>query len=182
MEKRTTDHKIFKIAITGPESTGKSTLTEQLANHYNTVWVPEFARDYIASLDRNYELNDILVIAKSQIKKEEEMLLLANRFLFCDTELIVTKIWSEHSFNTCDKWILENINKNRYDLYLLCDIDLPWEFDPLREHPHLREYFFNLYLKELRSRNFHYAIISGNNQMRLQNALNTIENFFTKTI
>jgi len=181
MEKRTRNNRIIKIAITGPESTGKSTLSEQLASHYKTVWVPEFAREYIASLNRIYNQNDILHIAKSQMKKEKELFPKANRFLFCDTELIVTKIWSEHSFKNCDEWILNNISKNFYDHYLLCDVDLPWEYDPLREHPLLRKYFFKLYLNELRSRNFSYSIISGNNQIRLKNAVDAIEKFLNKT-
>jgi len=181
MEKSTTKNKIIRIAITGPESTGKSTLTEQLAKHYKTTWVPEIAREYIASLNRTYTQNDILSIAKFQLIKEKKMLSKANHYLFCDTELIVTKIWSEHSFKVCDEWILNNINKNPYDLYLLCNIDLPWEYDPLREHPHLRDYFFQLYLNELKSRNFNFAIISGKNEMRLHNAMNAIENFSKKT-
>jgi NadR type nicotinamide-nucleotide adenylyltransferase len=168
MEKRTTEKTIARIAITGPESTGKSVLAEQLASHYKTVWVPEFAREYIGSLNSKYHQDDILHIAKSQRKSEEKMLGRADGFLFCDTELIVTKIWSEHSFKVCDKWILNNINKNVYDLFLLCDIDLPWQFDPLREHPELREYFFNLYVNELSSRKFPYAVISGSNTNRIK--------------
>lgn len=178
MEKSTSQNKIFRIAITGPESTGKSTLAKQLAQHYHTLWVPEFAREYISSLNRPYQQEDILTIAKNQLKKENEIASKANHFLFCDTELIVTKIWSEHSFKVCDEWILANINSHIYNLYLLCNIDLPWQFDPQREHPHLREYFFQLYLNELKSRNFNYTIISGTNQSRFLNAIKAIENNF----
>ena len=178
MEKTTIKNKIIRIAITGPESTGKSTLAKQLAQHYQTLWVPEFARTYIDKLKQPYQQKDMLTIAKNQLKIENKTTAKANKYLFCDTELIVTKIWSEHSFKVCDEWILNNINKNPYDLYLLCNIDLPWEYDPLREHPHLREYFFNLYLNELKSRNFNYSIISGTNETRFQNAIKTIENNF----
>ncbi len=182
MEKRNKENKIIRIAITGPESTGKSTLTNQLAKHYKTVGVPEFAREYIASLNHPYTINDILFIAKSQIESEKALSNDAVQLLFTDTELIVTKIWSEHSFKTCDSWILESINKNTYDLYLLCNIDLPWEYDPLREHPNLREYFYNLYLNELITRNYNYTIISGNKEMRLENAIFAIEKFLSKRI
>lgn len=182
MEKTTKSSRTFKIAITGPESTGKSTLAEQLAAYYKTVWVPEYAREYIASIKRPYNYRDILHIAQSQLQKEEELLPKANQFLFCDTELIVTKVWSEHSYKGCDEWILQNINKHLYDLYLLCDVDLPWEYDPQREHPELREYFFSVYLKELKSRNFPFTIISGKKDIRLRKAIGSIEKKLLKTI
>jgi NadR type nicotinamide-nucleotide adenylyltransferase len=168
---------IRTIAVTGPESTGKSMLAEQLALHYNTVWVPEFAREYLEKLERPYEEKDILSIAKGQLASESAQMKYAEKFLFCDTEFIVTKIWSEVKYNRCDPWILEIIKTHRYDLYLLCDIDLPWQYDPLREHPHKRRYLFNLYYNELNSQKFPFAVIRGTGPRRLQNALKTIENF-----
>jgi len=124
-----------RIAITGPESTGKSMLAENLAIHYRTEWIPEYAREYINNLDRPYNYDDILIIAKEQIKREERMFGKANQFLFCDTGLIVTKIWCEYKYGKCHKWIHDNIENHKYDLYLLADIDLSWQPDPLREHP-----------------------------------------------
>jgi NadR type nicotinamide-nucleotide adenylyltransferase len=170
--------KVFKVAVTGPESTGKSELSGQLARHYNTLWVPEYARGYIDSLDRPYNQQDILLIAKGQLESEQAFVKKAEAFLFCDTELIVTKIWSQVKYKYCDEWILEKINENRYDLFLLCDIDLPWKEDPQREHPHEREYLFNLYREELTARAFPYFIVSGFGDERLNNAIRGIETFF----
>jgi NadR type nicotinamide-nucleotide adenylyltransferase len=167
--------KIIRVAVTGPESTGKSMLAKQLAEHYNTQWVPEFAREYVGNLGREYTKEDILIIAKTQLINEEIAAEKANKILFCDTELIVTKIWSEHKYNSCDEWILENIGAHKYDLYLLCNIDLPWEADPQREHPHLREYLFDLYKKELEERHYDYCIISGTGELRMQCAVKAID-------
>ncbi len=166
-----------KIAITGPESTGKSLLARQLAKHYQTNYVPEYAREYIDKLNRPYNKQDILEIAKGQISKEKELESKANKFLFCDTELIVTKIWCEHKYGDCHEWILKMINENRYDLFLLTNIDLPWQPDPQREHPDLRKYLFKLYYDELRERNFNFKIISGLKEDRLKNAVRAVEDF-----
>jgi NadR type nicotinamide-nucleotide adenylyltransferase len=170
--------KVIKVAITGPESTGKSMLSEQLARHYNTVWVPEYARGYIDAINRPYNQQDILMIAKGQIRSEQVYCQKAGSFLFCDTDLIVTKIWSEVKYQNCDEWILAKIIENRYDLFLLCDTDLPWEEDPQREHPHEREYLFNLYKEELTAREFPFFVISGFGNDRLNNAIRVIETFF----
>ena len=173
---------VLKIAITGPESTGKSILAEQLANHYHTVWVPEFARSYIDKLDKPYVAQDILTIAKGQLYYEQQLLKKANHVLFCDTELIVTKIWSEVKYGYCDPWILENIDQNRYYLFLLCDIDLPWIDDPQREHPHLREKLYDLYFQELTKRKFPFRIVSGIGDLRLENAIRSIVEFNDLTL
>lgn len=171
---------IQRIAITGPESTGKSTLCEQLAQYYHTVWNPEFARTYLNQINRPYEQNDLLLIAQGQIESEQLTLLKASNFLFCDTEPINIKIWSEHRFLNCHNWIINAIETFPYDLYLLCNIDLPWQYDPLREHPHMRQYFFDLFLKELEARHLPYTIISGTSEERANNAIKAIDCFFGK--
>ncbi len=171
-----------KISITGAESTGKSELSNGLARHYNTSCVDEYARDYINGLNRPYRQDDLLAIARGQVKREEEKKKTANRFLFCDTDLLVIKIWSLHKYGVCHPWILEELEKNRYDLYLLCDIDLPWRYDPQREHPHLRRFFFDWYKKEVQEYDFPFYIISGRGQQRLQNALDVMETYFGKEI
>ena len=168
-----------RIAITGPESTGKSQLAERLADHYNTVWVPEFARDYIETLKRPYEEGDILTIAKGQLDREREIEQHASKYLFCDTELLVTKIWSDVAFKHCDPWILENLSNPAYDLYLLCQIDTPWEYDPQREHPHMREKLFNLYHNEMKQRGWNFRLVSGLGDERLENAIKFVEESFT---
>ena len=172
-----TDEMIRRIAVTGPESTGKSVLTEQLASHFHTSWVPEYAREYLEKLERPYGENDILMIAKGQLEREEIQLAPAVNYLFCDTDLIVVKIWSEVKFNRCNPWILHASETHRYDLYLLCDIDLPWQYDPLREHPYKRQYLYDLYYNELKSRQFPFSVIRGTGPDRLNNALKTIDNF-----
>jgi len=166
---------ICRIAITGPESTGKSWLASSLAVHYNTVFVPEFARGYIDQLGRPYEYDDLLQIAKGQLSAEAEMEKQANDWMFCDTELIVIKIWSLHKYGKCHPLILEQIQKMQYDLYLLCDVDLPWQCDEQREHPHLRQYFFNWYRKELEDYGFSYSVVSGQGGGRLGSAVEAVE-------
>lgn len=164
-----------KIAITGPESTGKSWLARELAKHYKTAWVPEFARDYLTSLARPYDYNDILEIAQNQFRNNQEAEAKASRLLFCDTELIVTKIWCDVKYGKCHPWIEEHIQKQNFDLYLLTDIDLPWEPDPQREHPHMRQHLIELYINELESLNFPYRIVSGRQEERLRNAMKAVE-------
>jgi NadR type nicotinamide-nucleotide adenylyltransferase len=166
-----------KIAIVGPESTGKSDLTRALAKHYNTVWVPEYARQYIDNLNRPYEKYDLFKIAIGQIQSEDEQEQKARNFLFCDTNLWVIKIWSDHKYGTCADWILNELKKRVYDLHLLTNIDLPWEEDPQREHPGLREYFFDVYKNELDSAGIDYKIISGHGSDRVDNAISAIETF-----
>ncbi len=166
-----------RIAVTGPESTGKSRLAEQLALHYNTIWVSEYAREYIEKLHRPYNSDDILEIAKGQYDREMKLEGNANGLLFCDTEFIVLKIWYEHFFKTCPDWILDKIRTHVYDLYLLTNIDLPWEPDPQREHPGQRKYFFNIFLKELKTRNFNYRIVSGEGKTRLDNSIKLVDEF-----
>ncbi len=168
---------IRRIAVTGPESTGKSALAARLASHFHTAWVPEFAREYLENLGHPYEEKDILIIAKGQLEREAGMMKSASGFLFCDTELLVTKIWSEVKFGRCDPWILDSLNVHRYDLYLLCDIDLPWQYDPMREHPHRRQFLFDLYYNELNKRMLPFSVVRGTGTDRLHCALKTIENF-----
>jgi NadR type nicotinamide-nucleotide adenylyltransferase len=171
----------YKIAITGPESTGKSDLAKKLASHYNSVFVPEYAREYIDGLDRQYTYDDILTIAQNQLKQEAELEKQAHNYLFCDTELLVTRIWSLHKFGVCHDWITHQITSHNYDLYLLCNIDLPWEYDKQREHPHLRQFFFDWYKNELDDFNLPYKIVSGRGKTRLENAVNLIDDFLTTT-
>ncbi|PVY43842.1 AAA family ATPase [Pontibacter virosus] len=161
---------MLKVAITGPESTGKSTLSQQLAVHYNTVWVPEYARTYIETLDRPYTLQDLEQIARGQLALEAQMESQAERLLFSDTDLLVIKIWSEHAFGECPDWVLQKLKQQDYNLYLLMGVDLPWEPDPQREHPHLRQYFYDWYKRELEALQVPYLEISGQHEDRFSKA------------
>ena len=135
-----------KIAIVGPECTGKSELAETLALHYNTAWVPEYARHYIDNLVRPYNESDLVVIAHGQMRLEDEYARDSNRILFCDTTLLVIRIWSEFKFGDCDPSILDELGKRKYDLHLLTYVDIPWQDDPQREHPDKRDQLYQIYL------------------------------------
>ena len=167
---------IKKIILTGPESTGKTTLARQLAEQFQTVWVPEYARIYIDQLNRPYESTDLLDIAKGQLEMENYLLQYANRFIFCDTNMIVMKVWSEFKYGKCDPWILEQLETRNYDAYILCDVDVPWEFDEQREHPNHRNELLKQYEQELIFYKKKYIKIEGSKEERLSNVLSYLEN------
>lgn len=167
-----------KVAIVGPESTGKSMLSEKLAIYYRTAWVPEYARGYLERLGRPYRQDDLKEIARGQLAAEIDFCSKANRLLVCDTNLVVIKIWSEVKYGTCDPWIVGQMEQRHYDLHLLMNIDLPWEYDPLREHPDMREYLFELYKNELIRQGVRYSIVGGSYQERFEKALVEIDKIF----
>ncbi len=163
-----------KIAIIGPESTGKSTLSEGLARALDAPWVPEYARAYLEALDRAYTEADLRLIAAGQLEAEDRAAARADGgLLFCDTDLYVIKVWSEASFGRCDPWILARIADRRYDHYLLTDIDLPWQQDPLREHPEprMREYFYKQYRDIVIHSGVPWTPISGSGEARLRKGI-----------
>ncbi|MDX2045911.1 MAG: ATP-binding protein [Chitinophagaceae bacterium] len=189
-----------KIVIIGPESTGKSTLCEQLAQHYNTMWCPEFAREYLLNYGMDYDYDDLLTIAKGQVELEEEHIqkvkktksqknkkqkhhssglsdLPTSRLLFIDTNMYVMKVWCEFVFGKCHPWILEQIKKRKYDLYLLCNTDLPWVKDELREYPDLetRQKLYHIYKNIMISQPVPWVDISGDNEERLKRAVKAVE-------
>lgn len=175
------DKAIKRIVIIGPESTGKSTLTSGLARYFDTVFVPEYARGYLEQLSRPYNESDLLLIAKGQVALEEEKALAArNGLLFCDTDLQVMKVWMEDKYNRCDNWVLEQIACRKYDLYLLTDIDMEWQDDPLREHPEpeMRAYFFHIYKDIVQHSCIPFVRVSGNEEARLQTAVTAIKQLF----
>jgi nicotinamide riboside kinase len=146
----------------------------------NTVWVEEYAREYLETKDNHYTEPDLLAIAQGQIAAEDNALSAANNFLVCDTDLYVLKVWSEHRFQRVHPWILETIATRPYDLYLLCDTDLPWSPDPQREYPDLemRRYFFNVYSDIVQHAGVPWALISGPGDQRLAQALKAIAQHF----
>ncbi len=164
-----------RISITGPESTGKSVLAKRLAEHYNTSYVPEYARMYLKDIGTNYTMDDVLQIAKGQLFSEWQFVPLAKKVLFCDTDFLVTKIWCEVKFNACPAWIEQQFREHRYDLYLLCYPDLAWQPDPLRENPDDRDYLFRLYEQELNKHGFRYAVVKGVGDQRLKNAVKFVD-------
>jgi NadR type nicotinamide-nucleotide adenylyltransferase len=168
---------IRKIAIVGPESTGKSTMSAYLADHYQTVWVPEFARGYCEKLTEPPTWQDEINMFHGQIALEEEYLLKANKLLICDTTFITVKIWSDYTFSRSPQEVLDELPKHPYDLYLLLSIDLPWEEDPLRDFPHMREHFMKVWYKELDALDANYALITGTGQNRYDNAVAALDAF-----
>jgi NadR type nicotinamide-nucleotide adenylyltransferase len=166
-----------RILILGPESTGKSTLAEKLAEHYAEPWVPEVAREYLEQLDRPYGYDDLLQIGRQQMQLEDEMAAGAKNHLFCDTDLRVIQVWSQHRFGKVDPWVLEEITRRTYDLILLCAPDLPWQEDPLREHPELemRQQFFDVYQQLTLASGFPWVLISGETAERLSTAIQEVD-------
>lgn len=162
-----------KIVVTGPESTGKTTLAQSLAKHYATSWVREYARIYIDNLNQPYEEEDLLAIAKGQMASEAAAKAKMNRLLICDTSLEVIKIWSEVKYRRCHHWILEKFRQQQVDLYLLCAPDIMWTYDPQREHPDDRDQLFLKYKETLKERN--YVEIRGEGEARFRIARQAID-------
>ena len=165
---------IKRIAIVGPESTGKSSLCQSLSSHFKDIWVPEFARLYLSNLEREYNYEDLLTIAKGQIESENILANAARNFLFCDTTLLTIKIWSEFKYGKSDCWILEEMEQRKYHHHLLCNIDMEWTEDPLRENPNDREELLEIHKKELDYYGYEYTIISGSGDKRINNAIEVI--------
>lgn len=183
---------IKKIVIIGPESTGKSTLCELLANHYRTKWVPEYAREYLLTNGKEYSYKDLLAIAKGQLALEDEMNFQfpvssfqspnlpltpqGSQLLFIDTDMYVMKVWCEFVFGKCHQWIIDQITNRKYDLYLLCNTDLPWVKDELREYPdsETREKLFRIYKDVLINQTTPWVEIKGGHEERLQSAIDAV--------
>jgi len=170
---------LIKIAVIGPESTGKSTLCELLAQHYNTQWCPEFAREFLLTHGTDYTYDDLLYIAKGQLAMEDEFINSTKGLplLFIDTEMYVMKVWCEFVFGKCHRWVLDQIVERKYDLYLLCNTDLPWVKDELREYPDLktRDQLYHIYKDIMINQSTPWVDISGDYDERLQKAIKAID-------
>lgn len=174
---------IKKIVIIGPESTGKSTLCQNLATHYNTLWVPEYAREFLEKNGPEYNYEDLLTIAKGQIDSEEKISHHSSAIshqpstIIIDTDMYVMKVWAEFVFNKCHNWILNRIAERKYDLYLLCDVDLPWFEDPLREYPDkiIREKLYLFYKDLMVNQSVPWCNISGDYGERFEKSVHFID-------
>jgi NadR type nicotinamide-nucleotide adenylyltransferase len=185
---------MLKIVIIGPESTGKSTLCEQLAQQYDAPWCPEFAREYLLTCGKNYAYEDLLTIAKGQLAMEDEYAIRTEKewneqlpkatpapVLFIDTNMYVMKVWSEFVFGKCDAFILDQIVERQYDAYLLCNTDLPWVKDELREYPDLesRRELYLMYKDLLVNQHLPWFDIHGDYEGRLNLALAGVNTILT---
>ena len=193
-----------KIVIIGPESTGKSTLCKQLAEHYNTLWCPEYAREYLLEHGMKYSYEDLLTIAKGQIELEDRFESLVrspesgirsqgrendsalsaqhSELLFIDTNMYVMKVWCDFVFGKCHQYILDQIAERKYDLYLLCNIDLPWTHDALREYPDLerRQKLYQMYKDLMVNQTVPWIEVSGNSQERFNKAVRSVNSLLTE--
>ena len=197
---------LIKVVAVGPESTGKTTLCEMLAKHYNTRWCPEYAREHLLKHGMNYSYDDLLFIAQQQVAMEDQYissmmngqwpektgappgphspftihnspLTIHHSPLFIDTDMYVMKVWCEFVFGKCHKWILEQIVTRKYDLYLLCNSDLPWIKDELREYPDLttRDKLYHIYKDIMINQSTPWIDISGTSDERLQKAIKAVD-------
>jgi len=167
--------KMAKLVVTtGPESCGKTVLAQQLSDYYEEEFVEEYSRQYLALLGTNYNAEDILKIAEEQYRRQLEAKEQADRFAFSDTGLLVAMVWSEYRYKTVDPWIVEQFKKDDVDLYILCDYDIPWEFDPLRENPFDRPELFEEYKRILIEYGKNFIVVSGRHTQRLNEVISTL--------
>ncbi len=181
---------IKKIVAIGPESTGKSTLCKQLAEHFNTCWCPEYARSYLNENGVKYNYADLIKITQGQLVIEDyyaeevnnktttnSKFKNCNSLLFIDTNMFVMKVWYEYVFGKCEYIVLDEISKRKYDLYLLCNIDLPWIADEMREYPDdkPRVELYNIYRDILINQSTPWIEINGNYEQRLRKAIDAVE-------
>lgn len=176
---------ILKVVLFGPESTGKTTLSEQLARHYNTVWVPEYAREYLQDKWNNQrktcEPQDLLPIAAGQMRLENSLTKKATEILICDTDLLETKVYSEAYYvGLCDPILEKYALENSYDLYILTNIDIPWEEDDLRDKPTEREKMFKYFKDTLEKYHRNYILVQGDKKKRLKTAVEHIDKLLKK--
>lgn len=175
------ENRTIKIAVIGPESTGKSEMAKRLASEFDTFFVPEYARYYCEDLNRQYTMQDEMNIFYGQIALEDSFLAVVKEsVLICDTCFLTVKVWSDHLFDYTPTQVLEERNTRKYDFYLLMDIDLPWEDDPLRDFPEERDHFLQVWKNELAAVSAEYRLISGLGEARFQNGIRAVEEFLKR--
>ena len=167
-----------RIAIIGPESTGKTWLANKLAEHFKTEYVEEFARSYFDYKDYSYSVDDLVEIGIRQLKNEDALASTCNKIVFCDTDFIVLKIWSEIVFGFVPDWIEHKVSTHIYDLYLLCNTDVAWVNDPLRNNKHNRKHIYNMFETELQKNNLNYRVVKDTGERRFYNAIDFVNEIY----
>jgi nicotinamide riboside kinase len=167
----------MRVVVTGPESCGKTTLTIQLGKYFNTHYSLEFARAFLEKTAGSYVEEDLLLIAQGQrLANSHEN---PKELFFCDTDLLTIKVWSlekfQHVHPDITKWFWEDLP----DLYLLCQPDLPWEPDPLRESPNSRDDLFLQYFRTIQQTRVPFEVISGKSAVRLKSAVGHVKRYMT---
>jgi nicotinamide riboside kinase len=170
---------LIRVVITGPECTGKSSLATRLAGHFGAEFIPEYAREYIEALRRPYTYADVLHIAEKQLEQAEKGITGKSNIVFFDTWLIITKVWFDVLYGHYPLWIDEELNKGYINLWLICNTDIPWVPDKVRENGgEMREILYRRYLYEIEKIHARNAIISGTGEQRFVNALKAIDKYF----
>lgn len=164
-----------RVVLTGSESTGKTTLTADLARHYDAIWVPEFVRGYADWKRAPLDVSDVEPIALGQIAAQDAALERADRLLLLDTDLLSTALYAEHYYGSCPEWITAAVGARQADLYLLLDIDVPWTPDPQRDRPYDRAAMQALFRTALVRRGFRFREIRGEWRERFLAARTAIE-------
>ena len=164
-----------RVVLTGSESTGKTTLAADLARHYHALWVPEYVRGFAAWKLAPLDAGDVTPIALGQIAVQDAALMRARHLLLLDTDLLSTAVYAAHYYGQCPDWIARTVPARRADLYLLCDIDVPWTLDPQRDRPHDRDVIQALFREALRAHGFPVVEIQGGWRDRFQAARSAID-------
>ncbi len=163
---------MLKIAFTGPESSGKTTISKEIANRLNADWHEEYARDYLLNLNRPYEQKDLLIIAQKQLELRNNH---STAIQVYDTDMLVIKVWNDFKFKKEDQQINDLLDQQKIDHYFLCKPDIPYEDDPLRENPDNRDELFEIYLKALNQKELPFTIIQGTPMQRIEKVLEILK-------
>lgn len=165
----------FKIAFTGPESTGKTSLSMLVAETFDGIYIPEFSRTFLEKTNGFYEEGDLDSIARGQFSDLVSHLANANRLVVSDTDMTVMKVWSQFKYGRVSAVIEQLYQEESFDHLFLCDTDIPWVEDPLREHPERREELFAMYLELIHAKTKNFTIVNGSLEERLNQVQQVLE-------
>jgi nicotinamide riboside kinase len=172
----------FTIAFTGPESTGKSSLSELVAEKLNGIYVPEFSRGFLENTNGHYEEKDLDEIAMGQYQSTQKWIEAGVPFIVSDTDMTVMKVWSSFKYGRVSELIEGLYASEVFDHLFLCDIDIPWEEDPLREHPEKRAELFEIYVDLIRTKTKNYTVVKGSLEERLKQVKEVLQEKYSKTL